>query len=151
MYKKQKLKDLKLLRLTAVSTLPNESAENKIAKARAEISNTDVDDEEYNAEWYREMGLKVPEHLQDEGNKSSAFIELNEEDFEEFYNYTVVPLDQILFCTDKEFGGSVLYMKEDFQIELLQSAQEVEMQIRYLNQNILQRWIQKLEKKFRGI
>lgn len=136
---------MKLLKLTAVSTLLRKEAEDKINKA-TRSPKVLKDEDGRTAEWYMDLGMRVPEHLENDEHEEDVFIEFDDEDFEDFHNYTVIPLKNFLFCTDKEFSGSILYLEGNLEIEILQSSREVQQQIEYLNRNWIQKLIDKLTK-----
>ena len=115
--------------LTGFGEVLTESAEKKLEQG--DSIRTPTCDNGKTADWYEDMGIKLPEELEERLNKQDKGIELEDEDFEEIYTEIMVYLDDIkLAVTDR--GLTTVFLKDDLTITVTETADEIDSFIDFL-------------------
>src|SRR5690606_33534143 len=105
------------------------------------------DDYNRTAEDYESMGLPVPKELEEDDEHMQNYISMNPDEVEyEFYD-CLVSLGDFMTVIDHPQIGSLLFTKQNFQIHIAESSEEVAGMIWYLQRN---RW-ERFKEDFKAI
>lgn len=127
------------LRLTGVADVITEAAEKKLEKE--ETYQVPTCKNGLTEEQYLDMAVPLPADLVEKLKKQERGIELSSEDFEEEYSDISIYDDEILFkVTDSE--GTVLFIKGGYNLQVLETVDEIEAYIDYMSLNSFEKaWI----------
>lgn len=128
---------MKLLYLNSVITVPSEKGEKRIAQAKKGGVKTDENGK--NADWYEDMGLKIPEHLlQNDDVDQDGMIFLKDDEFEFDFVDCIVRLDDFSTCIDNQEIGSIIYLKDGSDIWVEETCEEIFYYITLITRSKLQ-------------
>lgn len=132
-----------LLYLTEVSTVLNEAGLEKFnnsLEANSSVGALKRDDYGRTAQSYEDMNLPVPKELQgDTEELSDDFVRVNPEDIEYDFNDCVINLSDFMVAIDHEDIGSTVFTRNDFQIHVEETSEEINFLIQYLQQTPFER------------
>lgn len=127
--------------LTGFGEILKESAEKKLEQGNS--SKTPTCDNGKTAEWYEDMALPIPRELEERLDKQDGVIQLEDEDFEEIYTEIMVYSEDIkLAVTDR--GLTTVFLKDDLTITVIETAEEIDDYLSYLEMN----WFDRLRVDF---
>lgn len=128
---------MKILYLTGISTVPNESGEEKIAKANGKKPE---DNQGYSKEFFKEMGIKPPKDLEDEPEyDEEGRVILRESDLEDVNVEIAIPLHLFGGSEDLVDGTTLVYTTYNYVFTVEETTDEITSYIHYLSQT----WWQK--------
>lgn len=115
---------MKLLFLTAITTIPTEEGQKRIEKAVKKNRNSDGGEDfakPGTSAWFRQMNITPPSDLEEEDDEidEQGFMQLPLEEIDYEFSDLVIPLKQISACEENPLIGSQLFTKsgEVFHIE----------------------------------
>jgi len=118
---------MKIINLTAITTVPNEAGEKEIQEALS------VDEQEID---YDALGLKPPKgnKIDEDGN-----IRLKEEHLQDIALDLSIPLENIDSYVEATDGGTLIYTKSNIQYHVAEETFEIDAYIKYIEMN----WFEK--------
>lgn len=126
---------MKILHLTTIRRVLNEAAQKRLD----EFDDYDEDEEPVdehgrNAQWYEDVGMRVPQDLID---KKKEFLEFDlDEDYDEYKVSVNINLDDFSMMIDNFDYGSVVYLKSGTNLEVIEETDDIYNQIKSLNKTI---------------
>ena len=139
---------MKLIYLTAITTAPNESGEEKIEKA------SKVNKEEPQID-YRSLGIRPPKG--DVEKDEYGNIILDEEDIEEVLVPLTIPIKNIASYVSTIEGGTLIYTKDGIAFNVEEEVWEINAYIQLLYMSWLSKqwfnlkiWFQDFLAKIKG-
>jgi len=128
---------MKFLYLTALRRELNEAAQKRLDEFEDGEDNYEApkDHNGNSLEFYIENNLKAPDYLK-EASKNSEYIQFDlDEDYDVYQVDVIVKLDQFSMAIDDAEGGCVVYLENATNVQVLETAEEVEFQVRYHSRN----------------
>lgn len=124
---------MKFLYLSALRRELNEAAQKRLDAFEDGEDNYEApkDHNGNSLEFYIENNLKAPDYLK-EASKNSEYIQFDlDEDYDVYQVDVIVKLDQFSMAIDDAEGGCVVYLQNATNVQVLETAEEVEFQARY--------------------
>ena len=129
------------LHLTGYGDVLTEDAEKKLEKGDSYKIPTCDNGKTF--DWYEDMAIPIPPELEERLKVKDVGIKLLDEDFEEVYSDVSLYEDDIVFkVSDSE--GTTIFVKGGYTISVLESVDEIDAYVDYMNRN----WLEKIRDYF---
>lgn len=114
---------------TVMVIKPNEKGMERIQEEMMDSFTTNVptDEDGKDAEWYRDLGLPVPEHLEVKNSSMmlSVDLDLEEDEIDITYKKTAIDKSCFAFVEENEKYGCTIYTKNSYELTVKESIEEI--------------------------
>jgi len=137
---------MKLLFLTAVTTIPTEEGQKRIQKAVKKNRNSDGDEDfakPGTSAWFKSMNITPPSDLEEDETEEideNGYMLLPEDEVEYEFNDLIIDLEEFQSCVETSMISSILTTKSGDIYEI----EETPEMIYYMIHMISRPWYQKL-------
>lgn len=119
------MKNKPYFKYTSISIKPNQKGLDRIYK---EMFPDDDNEEEHSAQWYRDLGLNVPEHLSEDEDKTKILgldLELEDDEVDITEKPSFMMKDEVSFVEQNSKIGSTIYTKSGFEVRVKETKEEI--------------------------
>jgi len=128
--------------LTEVVTVLSEKGEKRLNSVNNK--GQAKDENGYTAEWFRDMGIRPPKHLEEQENiddSNDEYIELKEGEFTYQFVEIIVDLQKIYKVTNVDDFGSIIELDNGEAVRIEETVEDVFFIIAYAQRG----WFEKLK------
>lgn len=138
----------KIIFLTTETISLNDIGKERVQRAlERELNKEDEDNpKEYSKQWYNNLGVNPPEDAEDD-DYDDGMVELDDDEVEVIENDVLLERSEYSHCIDR-VKTTTVFTKSGHFFEALETAEMIYEQLRYLDQNIIERFINELKMKY---
>lgn len=142
----------KVMFLTTEVVELNDKGRDRIGKAVKKKFKRNLEDDDNpapnTAKWYMNLGIPVPEGIEDEEeDDNDGLLELDDSEFNTTEKTVILERCDYSYTIGDE-DGSVVYTADGRHINVVESPDMIYEQLRYIDQNIFERFIDGLKIKY---
>ena len=129
----------KLLKLTGIGEMLTEEAQQRAEKIEPTTFQDIECENGRTREEYENLGIRVPKDLIAKEKAFNAEDMFEDEDYEQVASPCTLFLDELVGYVASSEGDTVIFTREKYTFNVLETVQEIDMQIEYLQMSFLQK------------